>query len=836
MENKILVVDDEPQILILVSRFLQRLGYKVQTAGSGLIALEHLRDMPFALVLSDLKMPHMDGAQLLGQIKERYPNTTFILMTAFATIDSAISVLRQGAYDYLTKPLDLEDLRTTVQRAIEHRSVVMQNKRLMDFLREKNAVLEQLNREEQHKAEQLNRVNAIARQITAILDADELMTTVIELVKPAFDFEAFSFGIVRAEKILFRGGPLEGFSEHWQQSLFWELTDGGRIPFVRSRLDLSQIQVPYELVLPLCVGKRTIGLWVANWHKHAVYCEENLPYLEALIAQTVTALENARLYALARRADELAFLNEVGLAANQSLDLHITMESVLSCVRATFNALLVEICLWEDYQESHRAFRLIQGKFYQDSRSLFGQDFIGRICQEYRLLSGEASIERPRVEGTKDLTLRSIAGVALCLGEQKIGTLSVGSTMPQAYDREDVRLLQVVGGQVSTAIQNAQLFEEVESGRQFVLQSRNTLQALFDAILEGIYIVDRDNRVLAINQTQAKWIGVSLDELIGQPARQAFPASQCAISLIRKTFRTGEPSSSAERQRDPQGGWTEWEIQTYPVFASGKTIEDSKSDRAYRDNVDRVVVVVRDITEQRWLETSLARSEKLASIGRLAAGIAHEINNPMTVISANAQILREEIASTHPYYGSVELIDRASERASRIVRNLLDFSRAEDFEFVQTDLNLSLQEAVSLVEPQVRRSGTEISLELDDQLPRVWASPDHLHVVWLNLLLNARDAIQEVDRPGQIRLISRLRGDHAVVQVADNGIGIPSDEINRIYDPFFTTKPPGKGTGLGLFTCYRTIHRHGGEISVDSQVGEGTSFLVVLPISSISGQ
>jgi signal transduction histidine kinase len=170
------------------------------------------------------------------------------------------------------------------------------------------------------------------------------------------------------------------------------------------------------------------------------------------------------------------------------------------------------------------------------------------------------------------------------------------------------------------------------------------------------------------------------------------------------------------------------------------------------------------------------------------------------------------------------------------VRNLLDFSRAEDFEFVQTDLNLSLQEAVSLVEPQVRRSGTEISLELDDQLPRVWASPDHLHVVWLNLLLNARDAIQEVDRPGQIRLISRLRGDHAVVQVADNGIGIPSDEINRIYDPFFTTKPPGKGTGLGLFTCYRTIHRHGGEISVDSQVGEGTSFLVVLPISSISGQ
>jgi two-component system NtrC family sensor kinase len=575
---------------------------------------------------------------------------------------------------------------------------------------------------------------------------------------------------------------------------------------------------------------------VASWHKHAVYCEENLPYLEALIAQTATALENARLYALARRADELAFLNEVGLAANQSLDLHITVESVLSCVRVTFNAILVEICLWEDYREPHRVFRLVHGKFYQDSRSLFGQDFIRRICQDYRLLSGETNIKWPYEEGSDDVTLHSFAGVALCLGEQKVGTLSVGSTLPQAYDREDVRLLQVVGGQVSTAIQNAQLFEEVESGRQFVLQSRNTLQALFDAILEGIYIVDQDNRVLAINQTQSRWIGVPIDELVGQPARQAFPASQCAVSLIKKTFRTGQPSSSAERQRDPQGGWIEWEIQTYPVFTSKKEIVEYESDKVYGDEVDRVVVVVRDITEQRWLETSLARSEKLASIGRLAAGIAHEINNPMTVISANAQILREEIVSTHPYYGSVELIDRASERASRIVRNLLDFSRADDFEFVRTDLNLSLREAVSLVAPQIQRSGTEVLLELDDQLPLVWASPDHLHVVWLNLLLNARDAIQEVDRPGQIRLISRLRGDHAVVQIADNGVGISPDQINRIYDPFFTTKPPGKGTGLGLFTCYRTVHRHGGEISVDSQVGVGTSFLVVLPISPASSQ
>jgi two-component system NtrC family sensor kinase len=167
------------------------------------------------------------------------------------------------------------------------------------------------------------------------------------------------------------------------------------------------------------------------------------------------------------------------------------------------------------------------------------------------------------------------------------------------------------------------------------------------------------------------------------------------------------------------------------------------------------------------------------------------------------------------------------------VRNLLDFSRSEQFEFVQTDLNLSLQDAVSLVGPQVRRLDIEVRMELDPELPPIWASPDHLHVVWLNLLLNARDAIEESDRDGWIRVTSIREDDQVVVRVSDNGIGIPSDELDRIYDPFFTTKPPGKGTGLGLFTCYRTVHRHGGEITVDSQIGVGTTFEVALPIGAV---
>jgi signal transduction histidine kinase len=447
----------------------------------------------------------------------------------------------------------------------------------------------------------------------------------------------------------------------------------------------------------------------------------------------------------------------------------------------------------------------------------------------------------------------------------------VASTRPSAYTAEDGRLLQIAGAQMATLIQNARLFQEVESARKVILQSRDTLRTLVDGILEGIYIVDRDSVILAINRTQADWAGKGFVELVGGPAKLAFPSSLRSVDLIRETFRTGEPMSCVERQRfDPAEGigprtrgvahrWTEWEIHTYPVMhaearpPNGNGTANALSSRALRlssvdggaqldplaqtsmpagngRHVERVVVVVRNVTEERVLEASLVQSEKMAAIGTLAAGFAHEINNPMTVISANAQILSEDIPAKHPYYSSVELIDRASKRASRIVRNLLDFSRSEGFESVPTDVNLSLDEAVSLVETQLRKANVQIVCELEPGLPPIWASPDHLHVVWLNLLLNARDAIEEKGDEGTIQVTSHRREDRIVVRIADTGVGMSIEMLKHVYEPFFTTKGPGRGTGLGLYTCYRTLERCGGDIRVDSLEGEGTVFRISLPI------
>jgi signal transduction histidine kinase len=406
--------------------------------------------------------------------------------------------------------------------------------------------------------------------------------------------------------------------------------------------------------------------------------------------------------------------------------------------------------------------------------------------------------------------------------------------------------MRIAAGQVATAIQNARLFQEVESARGIILESRNTLRTLVDGILEGIYIVDRDRVIRAINRTQAELAGRDFSDLVGHGVELAFPSSQLSLDLVEETFRTGRPGSCTERHHfeggegvdsQPRGGttrWTEWEIHTYPVHISGAGAVRSETGGLEQEHtgalVDRVIVVVRDVTEQRLLETSLIQAEKMAAIGTLAAGFAHEINNPMTVISANAQILSEELVDEHPYYGSVEMIDRAAKRASRVVRKLLDVSRYEEFELAPTDLNFSLAEAVNLVETQLRKANVRIICELAPDLPPVWASLDYLHVVWLNLLLNARDAIEEKGGAGTIRVSSLQQDGQVVVRIADTGVGMAEGMLKHLYEPFFTTKEPGKGTGLGLFTCYRTLVRHGGDIQVESQEGEGSVFRVTLPI------
>jgi two-component system NtrC family sensor kinase len=257
------------------------------------------------------------------------------------------------------------------------------------------------------------------------------------------------------------------------------------------------------------------------------------------------------------------------------------------------------------------------------------------------------------------------------------------------------------------------------------------------------------------------------------------------------------------------------EISTYPI--SGE-----------HGRVEQAFLFEEDVTEQRQLEASLLQAEKLAAVGQLAAGVAHEVNNPLTAILANAELLLRSLPhEDQERREMVEMILQASERATKSVRDLLDFSRREKDGQASADVNETIRRTVSLVQHELLARSIKLTFDPAEGLPPVAGSRDQLQSVWLNLIVNARQAIEP--HSGEIRIVARQVGDAAQVTVADTGIGIEPERLERIFEPFYTTKEPGRGTGLGLSICHRIVTGHGGDIRVSSRPGEGTVFTVTLP-------
>jgi PAS domain S-box-containing protein len=363
--------------------------------------------------------------------------------------------------------------------------------------------------------------------------------------------------------------------------------------------------------------------------------------------------------------------------------------------------------------------------------------------------------------------------------------------------------------------------EKIEGMQDFqdqLLNSRNTLRALFDSSPSSIYIIDPAYNLMAINMRRADLASKIPQQLVGKQCFDVLHQREipCPGCLVGKTFQTGDITRRIEGRGIGNGSVLELEISTFPIWDNDR-------------QVTQAFLFEEDVTERQQMQATLAQSEKLAAVGQLAAGVAHEINNPLTIILANAQLIQRSLpAGDEELLDMAELIVQATERASQAVRDLLDFARRERYELSPTDLNETIHRTLGLIGHEL---GTRtISLQFDPamDLPNINASQDHLQGVWLNLLINAIDAIEQ--GPGMISIKTINTGESIQVLITDDGVGIPPEEISRIFEPFYTTKEPGRGTGLGLAVCHQIVTRHGGQILVESQPGQGTTFTIVLPI------
>jgi len=262
-----------------------------------------------------------------------------------------------------------------------------------------------------------------------------------------------------------------------------------------------------------------------------------------------------------------------------------------------------------------------------------------------------------------------------------------------------------------------------------------------------------------------------------------------------------------------------FDVFAYPVF-------DEK------DGIYSVIVYMKDVTSKRQYEVQLLQSGKLAAIGELAAGVAHELNNPLTAILGNSQILLRKVDETDDTYFLLEDIYQCGRRCKNIIQNLLTFSRQDEYMFEKFSLNDAVETVLGLIGYQLRQQQIRLAVELDETLPLIEGNAQQIEQVIINLLINARDALLESDR-AEKRIIISTRHQDGFVQltVEDNGTGIPEELHHEIFHPFFTTKRASKGTGLGLSVSHGIIESHGGKIELESEVGKGSKFTIKLPVT-----
>ena len=396
-----------------------------------------------------------------------------------------------------------------------------------------------------------------------------------------------------------------------------------------------------------------------------------------------------------------------------------------------------------------------------------------------------------------------------------LGRASDGSLLSS----EDLEILKTVSGYIAVAIENSRLYGQQKQQTEELALLKEFNESIVESVNVGLLAVDESGRITRCNSPFEEMMGLCREQAVGKLVEEVFDQS-FALNLENILGKSR---------------WHLTEIRNaYKLYTSDKKGRPLILNvavaplRSVSNQQTGAIIVLENVSSRVKLEETLQQSEKLSSIGLLAAGVAHEVNTPLTGVSSYTQILLGMIPETDPKHALLQKMQRQTDRATNIVGNLLNFSRTGNAEeFGEIEINKLLNDTLQLLEPQLRKSNIEIVKEYSETAPTISASGGKLQQVFTNLILNARDAMFS---GGQITLRTYdENGDGIAVEVTDTGEGIPAENLKKVFDPFFTTKGVGNGTGLGLAVSYGIIQEHNGTIEVQSVEGRGTTFRLVFP-------
>jgi len=400
--------------------------------------------------------------------------------------------------------------------------------------------------------------------------------------------------------------------------------------------------------------------------------------------------------------------------------------------------------------------------------------------------------------------------------EGTIAVMALGrKASSEPLSTEDMALLAAVAAQAATALENGRLYHQLHNKADELERMREFSENILESLNDGLAVVNRDDRIVRWNRRLEELYGLRHEEAVAHRLDEVF---ETAFVEVLRSARRESPDGAAF-----------YRVPLTTRHDAGRRLLVNMATTPLRDSdgaIAGTIVVIEDISARVQLEEQLQISEKMASIGLLAAGVAHEVNTPLTGISSFTQMLLQGAEPDDPTTKVLEKIERQTFRAAKIVNGLLNLARPAQTDSGAVDVNVVINDVLVLLEHQLRTGRIQVRKELGPSPLLIQGVEYKLQQVFLNLFLNARDAMP---RGGWLTIATRGEESGAIVEVGDTGSGIPPEQLSRIYDPFFTTKEIGKGTGLGLSITYGIVQEHGGTLNCESTVGQGTRFTLSLP-------
>jgi PAS domain S-box-containing protein len=523
-----------------------------------------------------------------------------------------------------------------------------------------------------------------------------------------------------------------------------------------------------------------------------------------------------------RRNEKLAALYEVAKAATASLDLSVMFKLVIDVVKKVTRSDAACIYRYNEEEQTltYEAFVGLSDEFVRQTDHMkVGKGVHGHVVLSKSPLIAHNLPESVPPEGHPQVShtgMDSLLIVPLMAREKVIGALTVARRPGRPFDSEDLDLMTAIANQIVGAMDNADLYLQME-------RSKVHLQSILETSVDGIVVTTEDRRVVYRNTALSTMFGYSESDDLSNTETDTYfaPESLPVLVWMREKMEKNEPPLGMIefKGKRKDGSSFDAEMRLGFFLEQGKRLD---------------VGVVRDITERKRMEFQLLQSGKLAAIGELAAGVAHEINNPISAIDVQTGLMRDILADecgldgpfVSQFHRCLDVVEGQVRRCHSVTNNLLSFSRFPESGKERFDVNQLLRKTIQFV-TSLSDKNPKIELRLDERVPLLYADPNRLEQVFVNLWNNA---VRAIDREGSVLISTGMDEQNNIkISFTDSGAGIPMEIRDRIFEPFFTTRPEGEGTGLGLSISYYIIREMKGNITFESSCGNGTTFTIALP-------